>query len=365
MKNRAGKLAALAMAVLMFAMTLTGCLEVNGERVALIVGNEKYAASEAKLYFYYQQYVTEVSMASLVTGLFGDYETYWAFESDDYSSVDACRQDAMKAMAQTKILVQRAEKDGITLTADEEAIVTKAVNRFMREDASSTIVNLADASKEDITKFITENAIANKEYLYLTDGIDTSYDYEDVQRKRLVGFTIMGRSEKDEDGNEIPQNTDEYRELMEKYSAELLEKIKADQDVETIAAEYEENEEVSISSITDFDMEKPEGYEEGTMTSYNDLGWSLKTGEAEKLVMLNSADKYVGFVFYCKSDDDEDFTSSAIASLMGERREALFEETYKPVLKAARKVHVYLDVLEKFYVSQTIYKDTSSSSIYY
>jgi len=358
MKNRAGKLAALAMALIMGIITLTGCLEVNGERVAAVIGDNKYPVSEAQLYFYYEQYITEVSMASMVESLFGSMENYWSFASESYSAVVSCRTEAMTLMIQTKILNMEAEKDGITLTEAEQAAVSKTANQMMREQ--SAIIDASGASKEDLLRFLTENAIANKEYMKLTEDMDTTVDPDEVRRKRVIGLTILPLAGQDEEGNELPTNTDEWKATIEKYSAEILAKLTENQDVEAIAAEYEDNEEVGVTAITEFSMEKPEDYTDGTVTSYKELGWSMSTGETKELVMLNAVDKYVAYVFHCLDDNDEEYAEEATKTLLAERRKEYFTTVYEDVLKKYRKIHVYLEVVNNFSITETLYSAEES-----
>jgi len=353
MKNRAVKLTALVTALVLGVVSLTGCLEVNGERVAVVVGEDKYPVSEAQLYFYFEQYLTELNMAGLVTGLFGDYTTFWSFNTESYNAQQACLEDAMKLMVQTKVLNKEAEKRGVTLTAEEEELVTKATNKLMRE--RSELVNLSSASKEDMLKFMTENAIANKAYMAITEDMDTSVDLEEVQRKRMNGFTIMPKTVTDEDGNTVEQDPDEQKAMVQRYSSEILAQLEMDSDLDAIADAYAENTEVTVTAINGFSSEKPEEYDEGSYDTYEEFAWSLSEGEKADWVMLNANDLYVSYIFICVSDNDEEYTASATKTLLDERRSAYFTEVYAEVLKNYKKIHVYTDAISGFSVSETIY----------
>ena len=349
MKHLVKRMTALAAALLIALCSLAGCKQVDGERIAVTINGEDYGISEASLYFYYMQYMTETGMYSIIGSLYGGTASYWAASFDDYSPVNACREDSMAMLIQTKILNKEAEKDGVTLTAEEEEKVTTATNKFMRE--YQLVVKNAGASKDDVATFVRENAIANKEYAFLTDGIDTVIDEELAIRKRVRGVSIMAAN--GEDGK--PLSSDEQKAAVLKYVDDIKKYMKDGMEGSDIEDEMKEMKDVSVYSLGELAIEKPEEDEDPEMSSYEELGWSLNKGDIDSLTMVNKADRWVTYIFLCLDDNDPEFRAEAEANVLKERRKEMFEEKYPDILKKYNKIHVYEDVTGKLVINETMY----------
>ena len=350
MKHHLTKIAALILAVCLFAIPVTGCLQVDGDRVALTIDGEKYSRAEALMYFHYAQYETEYNIYSLAQSLYGGLMNYWAYSSGDYSSVDMLREDAMQQMIQAKVLNKEAAKDGITLTEEEEKVLTRTVNRFLRDNEA--VVNAAEASKDAVTSFIRENMIANKEFLHLTDSIDTSYDEEALTIKLAEGIII---APKQLDGEDRP--VEEQKELVEKYIEEALHLFETGQEVDLIGELYTDNEEIGVTPLNNYELTMPaeETEEDNGTKKFERMAWNLKNDEYESLIVENSDGSYVGYIARMVNEHDDERTETAGKKEMTNRRKTLFEEVYKDLLASYKKIHVYTEVLEDFNVSATLY----------
>ena len=352
MKNHVLKAAAVILAAVIGLGAFTGCLQVNGDRVALTLDGEQYSRGEALLYFHFNQYDTEYNLYSLADTLYGGLMNYWAYTNESYTPLVSLRENSMQMMIQTKILNKQAAKDGITLTEDEETLLTRTVNRYLRD--YPTVVAAAEASKEEITQFIRENMIANKEYMYITNGIDTSYDENDMIRKTVEGIVINTKYVDDE-----PLPDEEQQELIQKYLIEVTELMNEGRSTEDIVELYSENTEVGLMAVGSQAIAKSqttEGWTEGDEPqSYYDLAWPLSKGEVKNCMIQNTAGNEVGYIARCTNDNDEEAKQEAINSEMMSRRKERFKTVYEELKAGYKKIHVYTEVVNDFVISATLY----------
>lgn len=360
MKHLIKKIAALILALGLSLGALSGCVSVDGDRVALAIGDNHYSRAEALMYFYYMQYETEYNVYGMAEMMYGGLSNYWAYTDKEgkQTNLATCRQYALQHMIQTKILCMEAEKDGITLSEDEELLLTRTTNRFMREYGQ--VVNSAEASKDDVNRFIRENMLANKEYLHITEGIDTSYDEEQMKRKQVEGMTIITKKVNDED---LPP--EEQYDILEYYLDELDRLFETGMKTDAIMKLYEDDKTVGVTTVGEAPINKPEGYEEGKEPAdFYELAWGLSTGEHATLLTLNQKDGYTGYVARCISDDDEQLKEEAIAKEMAARRVALFNEEYGNLTKSYKKIHVYTEVVDDFQISETLYDGSDYEDVF-
>ena len=351
MKHHMTRIAAVILTVALAIPALAGCMQVNGDRVALVMDNEQYGRAEALLYFHYEQYDTEYNMYSLADALYNGLMNYWQYSNGDYSSIGMLRENAMQNMIQTKMLCKKAAQDGVELSSDEETLLTRTVNRFLRE--YTTVVTAAEANKETITAFVRENMLANKEYMHITDSIDKTYDEEAMRRKRADGLTVMAKLV---DGEARPQ--EEQKEIIEGALKEIELLLEKGETPESIKALFDDDEdaEFGVNVVGEGPIQKPENYEEGKdPESFEALVWGLKTGEHGTLCTLNASDNYSGYAARCLDDNDEKLKEEAIQTEMTSRRRAKFQEIYDELRASYKKIHVYTEVVDGFNVSETLY----------
>ena len=188
-------------------------------------------------------------------------------------------------MLQTKVLNKYAAGEKITLTADEQARVDALIEEFPEKYAK--VLEASGASDELVKKFMNENAIANKVYAQIIAGIDTTMDPDEMLRKRVNGVSLYASIYKPRENEEeaLEKFTNEERaanldEIYEKVQQDINDGMSYDDIVE----KYKDEENVSVSALSDFSVSSKDAAEEGAeLKEYKQLAWTLKEGESDTL----------------------------------------------------------------------------------
>ena len=359
MKRHSGKLVALLLAAVMGLMCLAGCNNEAGKTDADTVGavfeGDKIYLDEVKFYVYTTQYEVEKNSEAMIAAMYADYQSFWQTESEGATYWDMGRDTAMEKMYQTKVLCAAAEKEGVSLNADEQAKVAAGIERVKTDLAD--VVKAAGATDEIISKFVTENALANKYFNVIVDGIDKSYDDAAMKRSNVEGLTVIAKTdytpvETDEDGkttatgDKITYTEEEQIENREKTVEEIYEKINGGASVVDVAAEYVGSETVTVYSLGTLEISQEDAPKAGAeFTSYRHLAWSMSTGDVESGIYNNSNNTPIGYVLRCVNDDDQDLKQKAIDKEYQQRENVLFGKECEKLMKKFDRFHVYQDYL--------------------
>lgn len=350
MKRNAGKLIAVLLAAVLGLLSFTGCVNEAGktdaDTVAAVFEGEKINLDEVKLYVYACEYDIEKLSEAMIGAMYGSFQAFWEVEENGSNYWEYNRSTAMGQMLQTKILVKYAEKEGIKLSADEQAKVDEAVKTFQSE--REAVVKAAGANEALVKKFVTENAIAVRAYQKITEDIDTSYDEAAMKRSNVVGVTVVAQSEytpADADESEkIEYSEEEQEENREQVLAEVLEKIQGGAEISDVVEEYTGNEKVAVYSLGTLKISEEDAPEDGAeITGYKQEAYMMKTGDVISCVYNNSNNKPIGYVLRCVNDDDPDLKQEAINTELGQRRQDKFAEDYTALTKKYDRFHVYSD----------------------
>ena len=305
MKNHIIRSIAVVLALIMITSVLGACQNMNtgtsDEKVAAVFEGEKISLTELLLYTYMEQFEAEYESGEFITAYYGDVMTYWTTDMGGITMEEYARKYSVARMLQTKVLNKYAASEKITLTSDEQARVDELIAEF--PDKYPLVLKASGASDELIKKFFNENAIANKVYAQIIAGIDTELDPDEMLRKRVNGISLYASIYKPR------ENEDE---TLEKFTNderaanldEVYEKVKKDIDdgmsYEDIVEKYKDEENVSVSSLSDFSVKAEDAAEEGEeIKEYKQLAWTLKDGESDTLKLT-----YNGYFLTCVSADD-------------------------------------------------------------
>ena len=178
------RIAVLILSVLMAASVLGGCSgKVDTSKYATTafatIGGEKLYMDELNYYLRTNQYMYEQ---------WGYLEYMGAEKWDDEISYynlwteipgESLKQNAVTTVRQAYIMSKEAEKAGITLTAEEQAKVEEAVDKFLNA-SDAELLAAVNISKERLTEIYTRNALANKMYAQCTADVDTTVSDEEA-----------------------------------------------------------------------------------------------------------------------------------------------------------------------------------------
>ena len=343
-------IAAIAAAVLCLT-ALAGCASGAGRgdnQTAAVLEGEKYSLDEAKLYIYDSQYLVEESSEFMISYMFASYEDFWNNDQDGKSYYQMNYAEGMNKLLQTKRLLKKAASDGITLDADDQAKVDAAFADFKETEAN--VVAAAGCSDELLKQYLTENALAVKTYLAMVEDVDTSFDEAEFRRKSVEALSVSAKTSKPttDDSEEAEEYTEEEQTAArEAATAEVLEKLKAGETLDEIAADYNGDETVTVYSLGSLNLTPEDAVEEGAeYTSYRQFGWTLSTGDVD-YVEVTSGSNPTNYVMHCLNDDDPELRKQAEDSELVTRKLDLFSERYAELTEKYNKYHVYEDVVNK------------------
>ena len=265
MKHLGKKAVALVLSVLIAMLCLAGCnVQLDSlDDVVAVFGSNSVKTDEAKLYVYHSQFETEESNQFVAYYYFGNYDGFWKYQD----MWDGNLYTAMQKLYQTKLLVQIAKQEGMTLTEEELARVDAAVVRTKAEHGR--VMDYSGATEEDLRAFYEENALANKFRAKLQEGIDTTFEEDEMRRKSVEGLSIIAKTT-------VPAETTPS---ADEEAPEDEEETTAAAEEDTTAADVE-TEEVSGEDVTE--EETTEAEEETTEAEEDTTEADEVTTEAEE-----------------------------------------------------------------------------------
>lgn len=353
MKHTLMKTIAVLTAVMMTVLGVTACDFTigggNADGVAIDFAGEKVSLEEAKLYIYTMQYETEVENEYYVGYLFGGYEDFWAYENGGATYGEQCKTDAVNSLLQVKALVREAKKTGVTLTAEEEKKVTDAIATFKEKEA--TVLAASGASDELLTKYITENAIANKMYLSLIADVDTEMDAAEMLRKRVEGLSIGAKTSYMEGDESVEYSDEDKKENVAAVYLQVEDMLSSGKTPAEVEEAFADDTTVNVTAISEFAVGADAAEEGSGYTSYRGLAWSLDEDEYGAAIIGDSN----AYVLHCISADDAEYRAQAEEAELNERKGELFAEKFAAVSDKYLKYHVYEEAFTDITVSEAMY----------
>lgn len=350
MKAMMKKTAAVMLAGMLAAGTLTGCAQKNVDYATTVVatyGDTPIYLDEANFMARYNQWYNEL----YYMGYFG--EEMWNQDIGGKTLEAATKEDVMAALLQTEALIAHAEEYGVSLTDADMEKVDQACSDFFEQ--SQKLVEATGATEELVKRIYEKNALANKVWQAVVADTDTQVSPEESQQ---VGIRyILVREEAAEQENAETEAAGETAagetagngetagsgegetaaaaETPETKANAIVSRIQAGEDIGDVA------EELGLTCNTGHYAKYPAetGDEEGEEgTSVDILGTNaaaMAEGEA-RAVYGESADGW--YVIYCDTENDEEATENEVDQIIRERKSARFAEVYAGWDKAEFKV---------------------------
>ena len=338
------------LAAALAAGTLSGCSKaIDGTKTVATVGDEKVTLGLASYNMLMSQY-----------GVSGSASNVWDQKGDDGKTVGESSKDSvMKTINQLYVLKAHAADYDVTITEDEEKAIKEAAAEFIKDNDEKILKKLA-VSEDDIVTYLELVTIRSKMHDPMTADVDTevSANEKDQTRVTIVKVSTEG-TEKDDDGNTIDL-TDEEKAQKKDLAQQVLDKVKASDDVanadmDALAKEVDDSLTATAPAFT------TAGSTDDTLDeAVQDAALELKDGEVADSV-IEGDDGY--YVVRLDKMLDEDATENKEKTVISERKSDLFDSTLEDWVKE-EKIKVKDKVWDQITVTDSVsfvYKSADSS----
>lgn len=351
------------LAAALAAGTLSGCSKtIDGTKTVATVGDEKVTLGLAS-YMVRDQQAQTVSYYNMLMsqyGVSGSASNVWDQKGDDGKTVGESSKDGvMKTINQLYVLKAHAADYDVTITDDEEKAIKEAAAEFIKDNDEKILKKLA-VSEDDIVTYLELVTIRSKMHDPMTADVDTevSANEKDQTRVTIVKVSTEG-TEKDDDGNTIDL-TDEEKAKKKDLAQQVLDKVKASDDVanadmDALAKEVDDSLSATAPAFT------TAGSTDDTLDeAVQDAALELKDGEVADSV-IEGDDGY--YVVRLDKMLDEDATENKEKTVISERKSDLFDSTLEDWVKE-EKIKVKDKVWDQITVTDSVsfvYKSADSS----
>lgn len=351
------------LAAALAAGTLSGCSKtIDGTKTVATVGDEKVTLGLASYMVRDQQAQTMSYYNMLMSqyGVSGSASNVWDQKGDDGKTVGESSKDGvMKTINQLYVLKAHAADYDVTITDDEEKAIKEAAAEFIKDNDEKILKKLA-VSEDDIVTYLELVTIRSKMHDPMTADVDTevSANEKDQTRVTIVKVSTEG-TEKDDDGNTIDL-TDEEKAQKKDLAQQVLDKVKASDDVanadmDALAKEVDDSLSATAPAFT------TAGDTDDTLDeAVQDAALELKDGEVADKV-IEGDDGY--YVVRLDKMLDEDATENKEKTVISERKSDLYGSTLQDWVKE-EKIKVDDKVWDQIKVTDSVsfeYKSTDSS----
>lgn len=276
-----------------------------GELIAL-VGDIRVYYNEAMVYLKSAQenYETDYGKEIWDVDIFGNGNSFGQYIKDE----------VLKQIIQLKVIRDKANQEGITLTDEEKADAAAYANEHYE--------GLSDADRERylvtrdlLEKVYSDNILAEKVFETLTIDVDTNVPDINAQQITVQNILIYS-TELNEEGNRIPLTLELRNKAFDKVSA-LLDRARAGEDFYALAETNSEDE------VIEYTFGRGEGPERFSDT-FEQAAFNLKTGETSSIITTD----YGWHIIYCVTDFNQEATIRVKEAVIEERRTKLFAGYY-------------------------------------
>ena len=340
------------LAAALAAGTLSGCSKaIDGTKTVATVGDEKVTLGLASYMVRDQQAQTTSYYNMLMSqyGVSGSASNVWDQKGDDGKTVGESSKDGvMTTINQLYVLKAHAADYDVTITDDEEKAIKEAAAEFIKDNDEKILKKLA-VSEDDIVTYLELVTIRSKMHDPMTVDVDTevSANEKDQTRVTIVKVSTEG-TEKDDDGNTIDL-TDEEKAQKKDLAQQVLDKVKASDDVanadmDALAKEVDDSLSATTPAFT------TAGSTDDTLDeAVQDAALELKDGEVADNIIETDTGYYV---VRLDKINDKDATASKRESLQNSKESTYFTDTTAKWLdeadvKVVKKVIKTLKITDK------------------
>lgn len=304
------KIAVVCMIGTLSTAGLTGC--GNDTKIVLTtglsgnqlfkIGSSTCTTPEIMVYLttFYNQYVD----------IYG--QEMWNYDFGGVSLEEHVKDVVLSKMAQIKIMNLMAEEREITLTEEEEEKVLAAAENYysMLEE---NLKEQEKITKEVVEKVYREYTLANKVYMTITESADM--EISDDEARAVTVQVIYFKNWKMKNNEKTDLSESETMNVL-KTAKNVLERINAGEDFETLAMEYSDDKQIVKS------------YGRGSVEAeFEELLFSMDEGDLSDVIVLK--DGY--YIVKCVSTMDYEATQKNKKMLAEQRKQEAFSKAYTEI----------------------------------
>ena len=157
------------------ALVSNGTLEDGS--TALAVGKTKVSYQEYKIYYYFMKSQYENVLTS-------DVWKYSGMKQGKKSIGEEAIEDVLRLIIQVKVIVKRAEKQGVTLASDEKEAADYQAKKFY-EKLPDSVKKENSMNVATLSSILEENRLAEKMYHIVIGKVDTGVTAEQGKAARV------------------------------------------------------------------------------------------------------------------------------------------------------------------------------------
>lgn len=296
--------------LILFLITVSGCLNRNQNDYIATVEGEKISLEEFKVYLYIAQQEFEK---------LGD-EDIWdtSFEAG-LTAEEAAKERALDSLVHVKISTKQAKRLNISLTEEQKEQAKLDASSFLNSLTDSQLQNIA-ITEDKMLKIMEEKAIYKEVYEEVTKNFEISEkDFQNSYKAYISKKDNLNALKLDIEYIFIsPVSTDKAQQDILNQAKEVLQKAKEGKDFKQLVDEYSKSNEIIIDS-------GKETIEKGKyIEKLEDIAFNLKQGEVSDLIIVDSDYYIIKLNDRIESSIKEEYRNKYIK----QKKDEIFEQEY-------------------------------------
>lgn len=296
--------------LILFLITVSGCLNRNQNDYIATVEGEKISLEEFKVYLYIAQQEFEK---------LGD-EDIWdtSFEAG-LTAEEAAKERALDSLVHVKISIKQAKRLNISLTEEQKEQAKLDASSFLNSLTDSQLQNIA-ITEDKMLKIMEEKAIYKEVYEEVTKNFEISEkDFQNSYKAYISKKDNLNALKLDIEYIFIsPVSTDKAQQDILNQAKEVLQKAKEGKDFKQLVDEYSKSNEIIIDS-------GKETIEKGRyIEKLEDIAFNLKQGEVSDLIIVDSDYYIIKLNDRIESSIKEEYRNKYIK----QKKDEIFEQEY-------------------------------------
>lgn len=296
--------------LVLFLITVSGCLNRNQNDYIATVEGEKISLEEFKVYLYIAQQEFEK---------LGD-EDIWdtSFEAG-LTAEEAAKERALDSLVHVKISTKQAKRLNISLTEEQKEQAKLDAFNFLNSLTDSQLQNIA-ITEDKMLKIMEEKAIYKEVYEEVTKNFEISEkDFQNSYKAYISKKDNLNALKLDIEYIFIsPVSTDKAQQNILNQAKEVLQKAKEGKDFKQLVDEYSNSNEIIINS-------GKETIEKGKyIEKLEDVAFNLKQGEVSDLIIVDSDYYIIKLNNRIESSIKEEYRNKYIK----QKKDEIFEQEY-------------------------------------
>lgn len=320
--NRLIRTIAYVLMLMLFVTMLTGCEgkeSISDTKIVLTTGFEK-----DEVFRLGDSNCTVPEIMVYLTNIQNQYESIygdeiWNTKIDGVTLEDNIKEVALSRMAQVKTMTLLATEQGVVLTDKELASVDEITDMYF-DSLSQVEKDTLNITRELIYNLYTEYAISTKVYESIIKDINPEIS-DDEARTITIKHIYIKTFNYDDDGNKVPYDS-VHKDEARRLAHELRQRIEAGEDFDSLAREYSNDEEITLS----FGKGEKE-------TAFEVAAFELGKDELSEVVNTD-----YGFeIIKCMSTFNREVTDENKIKIVEKRKQEAFTAEYEEFAKGLTK----------------------------